>query len=379
MVVLNNFSPDIRVYKEAKSLVSAGHQVEVLALKTPTSAEREEMAGFTVRRIQVRTRSWPKWLPLQALKYLEFVTNVLLEVQRCRPEVVHAHDFNALPSAWLAARLVRAKTVYDTHEFWLGTDYPFFGSRFGKWFVRQVEGYLIRRVDAVITINRAISDQLASLYGIPQPTVVMNAQPLTNPRPSDKLRSVLRVDSNTRIVIYAASFRTGRGLEKLIESTQYFDNNNLLVLMGPDRMGGRLQSYANEPALQSRVRFLPPVPEAEVAEYVASADVGVVPSQSTSLNRYYGLGNKIFHYIAAGVPVVVSNQPERRRIVEQYDIGAVFDETDPQDIARTIRQLVDDPRAYQQLRQRVREAHWQALNWEHEVQKLSQVYQTLSA
>jgi len=377
MIVMNNFFPDIRVSKEAASLVSVGHQVTVLAMKTPHAAAYEEMDGFTVKRIYLQTRKWPKRVYVQAFKYLEFVTKVLQEVRQYRPDVIHAHDFAPLPIAWLAAKLAKAKVVYDSHEFWLGQGSRFYASRFGKWFVRQAEGSLIQRVDAVITINQAISEQLAEIYGIPRPVVVMNAQPRTDPPRLDKLRPLLGVDSKTRIVIYAASFQRNRGLEQLIESTQYFDDNTLLVLMGPDRMDGRLQSYAREHGLQSRVRFLSPVSQGKVAEYVASADIGIAATQSTCLNNYYSLGNKIFHYIAAGIPVALSNQPESRRIVQEYGVGIVFDETDPKDIARKIQQVLRNPQLLQQLRQRAREAHITQLNWENEAQKLCRVYEEL--
>ena len=96
-------------------------------------------------------------------------------------------------------------------------------------------------------------------------------------------------------------------------------------------------------------------------------------------NSYYALGNKIFHYIAAGVPIAVSDQPERRRIVQKYGVGIVFDASDPQDIARKIRHVLQDPQSCQQMRQRARQAHLTELNWEKEAQKLCQVYQELEA
>jgi glycosyltransferase involved in cell wall biosynthesis len=379
MVVMNNFLSDTRVFKEAASLVSDGHRVTVIAMKTPQAAAYEEMAGFSVNRIHLRTRRWPKWLVVQLFKYLEFVVKVLQKAWRYRPDVVHAHDFPALPIAWLAARLTRARLVYDTHEFWLGQGRHFYATRPGKWFVRQVEGALARRAEAVITINPTISEQLSKIHGIPRPVVLMNVQPLGDPPQSDKLRSLLGVDANTRIVIYAASFQPQRGLEQLIESTQYLGEDTLLVLMGPDRMGGRLQNYAREHGRPSAVHFLPPVPQEKVAAYVASADIGVIPSQSTCLNSHYGLGNKIFHYISAGVPIAVSDQPERKRIVQEYGVGTTFNASDPQNIAQKISQVLQDPAMCQQMRQRARQAHQTELNWEKEVQKLHQVYQELGA
>lgn len=377
MVVMNNFSPDVRISKEAKTLASAGHQVLVLAMKKPEAAEYVEMQGFVVKRIDLKTRPWPKWFPVQIIKYLEFAIRVLQEINRFQADVVHVHDFPALPIGWLSTRITKAKLVYDSHEFWLGLDSRLYASRFGQWFIKLIEGTLARRADVVITINQIISEQLSKIYDIPNPDIIMNAQPLSIPPRVDKLRPAIGVDPNTRIAIYAASLRSHRGLEELVQSTKYLTEDILLVLMGPDRMEGKLHKYVEQLGLQSQVRIMPPVPQDEVASYVAFADLGIITSQSNCLNRYYGLGNKIFHYIAAGVPIAVSNQPERKRIVEEYGLGVVFDETNPKDIAEKIQSLVRKPQLCQQMRQHARAAHTKELNWEHEGEKLLQIYRGL--
>jgi len=376
MIVMNNFRPDIRVLKEAKSSAACGYHLKIIAMKSSNIPDEESIEGITVKRLKLWSREIVPF-NIKLLFIFEFILKSVIETLKLSPDIIHTHDLSALPSGWLSAKLSKAKLVYDSHEFWLGQDKPLVSTGLGKWLLKQVEGFFIRRVDAVITINQAIAQQLSEIYGIAQPTVVMNAQPLTNPPQSDKLRAALGVDASTRIIIYAAGIRPGRGLERLIDSARYFEENTMLVLMGPDRMEGELQRYTKRQGLQSHVRFLPPVPENDVAEYVAGADVGIIAVPSTSMNRYFGLGNKIFHYIAAGVPIAVSNQPERRRIVEEYEIGIVFDENDPQDIAAKTQALLRDPGMYQELRQRAQEAHLSHLNWETEAEKLVQVYERL--
>jgi glycosyltransferase involved in cell wall biosynthesis len=147
--------------------------------------------------------------------------------------------------------------------------------------------------------------------------------------------------------------------------------------MGSDKMNGCLQEYVQKKIFQSRVHFLPPVSHAEVTTYVSSADIGIIPSQSTCLNYYYGLGNKIFHYIAAGVPVAVSNHPEKKRIVDKYGVGITFDSSNPKDIAKKTMKLLNDPELRKQMRIRARMAHLKKLNWEKEAQKIYQIYREM--
>jgi glycosyltransferase involved in cell wall biosynthesis len=375
MVAMNNFLHDIRVRKEAQALASAGHDVLVLAMKKPEARAEEQIAGFAVRRIALTTRPWPKRVSFQMVKYLEFSARVTRQITMFDPDVVHAHDFTALPVGWIASRLVGARLVYDSHEYWLGRDNPLYTSRIGRYVVKTVEGLIARRADSVITINRSIAEALAAQYGISLPTIVMNAQPLTTFQETDKLRPMLGVSSDTHIVIYAGSLRPHRGLEQLVQGMRYLSHDVVLVLMGPDRMDGRLQDYVDGMDLTSRVRIIPPVPEEDVASYVSAADVGVVASQSTCLNRYYGLGNKIFHYVAAGIPIAVSDQPERRRLAETYGIGLVFDETDPRDIARKIEELLSNAELRREMRGRARRAHSAELNWEAQEAKLLKLYE----
>jgi glycosyltransferase involved in cell wall biosynthesis len=166
-------------------------------------------------------------------------------------------------------------------------------------------------------------------------------------------------------------------LKELIYSSEFLSKDIMIILMGPDLMGGELQKLVKDSGY-SNVRFLAPVEADQVTELIASADLGIIPVQSVTDNSYYGLGNKIFHYIAAGLPIAVSNQPERRKLVENYNIGIVFDEKDPRDIAMKIHAMLENEEEYQLTRQRVREAYISDLNWEKEAEKLINLYKLMT-
>ena len=119
------------------------------------------------------------------------------------------------------------------------------------------------------------------------------------------------------------------------------------------------------------------MPPDEVARYVTSADLGVIPTQDVDLSYHYGAGNKLFHYIMAGIPAAVSDQPEKQRIVETYGVGAVFDQSDPQDIARVINSLLNDRERYERMCRNARRAAREELNWGHEARKLLALYERL--
>lgn len=371
MLVLNKFTHDTRVLKEARTLVEAGYHVTVWALGNGKQPSHEQRDGFTVKRWSSRVAKWP-WRP-PGLMLAEQIITLAQRLARERADVYHAHDANALLPVYLAARSTNAPLIYDSHEFLKGLSKNQVVSRLRLTVQKAIERLVIRQAEGVITVNPSIAHKLNAIYKV-HPVVLMNVQPLTEVQSTGILRETLGVGQERRIAIYAASFKPGRGLETLIESAEYLDKEIIIVLMGPDGMNGKLQQYAAQLNVDSRVKFLPPVPQEEVTRYVKDADIGVIATQSNSLNSYYGLGNKIFHYIAAGIPVAVSNQPERRRIVESYNLGVVFDETNPKDIASKINQTLKDPMRYQQLRRNVLQAHQEELNWEKESRKLVSLY-----
>mgnify|MGYP003399204635 FL=1 len=98
--------------------------------------------------------------------------------------------------------------------------------------------------------------------------------------------------------------------------------------------------------------------------------------QNLSLNHYFSLPNKIFEYIHAGVPVLTSNLPERKRIVEQYQVGIVIDNFSPTNIAKEINKLIENKEIIPTYKENCRKAA-QVLNWENEEKEIQKIYQPL--
>lgn len=373
MLVLNKFTHDTRVYKEARTLTESGFDVTLWALGDGVLPPQEKIAGFEVKRWMPHSANL-SWHP-PGLMYGDQAVGMTLNLAREQAEIYHAHDANTLLPCYLAARVNGAYLVYDAHELWTGGQGRNWKSRLRLAISKQIESFFCHRAQGVITVNVSIAQELNRLYGI-EPVVLMNCQEYVEVEKSDLLRRELNIAKEDRIAIYAGSWTSGRGLEELIAAVPHLDRV-VVALMGRDRLNGKLQRLAQEIGVEDRVRFREPVPPDQVTRYVASADVGLMPTQAVKLSYYYGSGNKLFHYLMAGIPAAVSNHPEKRRIVETYDVGAVFDETDPRSIAQTINTLLNDEKRYQQLCRNARKAACEELNWGMEEQKLIRLYHSL--
>jgi glycosyltransferase involved in cell wall biosynthesis len=375
MLVLNPFTHDTRVLKEASTLASAGFDVTVWALKTEETPHLEEMHAFRVKRARQRLLNLPVRPP--GLVYLETMVKMTVHLIQEDADVYHAHDAKALPACYLASRLRHTPLIYDAHEFLLDAGGSNWRGRFKSKLWSFFERLLIQQSDGVITVNVSIAQELARLYDI-HPIVLMNCQEYVDTPRNNVLREELNISSEDRIAIYPGIFAPGRGLKQLIQGAKYLDRV-VVVLMGPDKLEGKLHQMVQDLGVEDSVRIRAPVPPEDVPRYVASADIGIVPTQAIRPSYYYSSENKIFHYLAAGIPAAVSDHPEKRRIVETYDVGAVFDETDPKSIAQTINRLLNNEDRYQQMCRNAKEAARTELNWHREEQKLITLYRSLEA
>ena len=181
------------------------------------------------------------------------------------------------------------------------------------------------------------------------------------------------------IILFIGLYGTSRsrGVENLILSVPYLDEG-VLAFVSWGSLEDELKALAREQSLTDRVFFTEPVLPSEVVGYITSASVGVVTPLRVSFNHYYALPNKIFDYINAGLPVVTSNFPALRAVVEGYHLGKICDPEDPRDIAAAINWVLADKDRYEELKRNALEAA-KVFNWENESKKLLDVYERLDS
>ncbi|WP_338443962.1 glycosyltransferase family 4 protein [Pseudomonas sp. LTR0] len=396
MIVWNEFLNDARVLKEAQTLRNAGYQVCVFALHTPgVTRQRDRLNdGIEVVRVarsplwKLRNRKAPSASPLQADKsqgpsgnlgfkhqLLRLVVRawthaaLLVHMVRYGAHVVHSHDVNTLPTAWLAARLSRARLVYDAHEISTSRE----GYDGFRRLVGMVEKRLMPTADGTITTTDARAKYFARAYQIVRPTVLQNRPRLTHCGSTNRIREELGLTEQWPIIVYQGGLQQGRGLEKLIRTAASVPEA-YFVLIGGGRLAYLLSRLIEELELQDRVRIIPTVPLAELPSYTASADIGVQPIENTCLNHYTTDSNKLFEYLIAGLPVVATDLPEIRRIVRKHDVGILVPANDPTNLAQALSVLVNDVTLRKTYAQNSRSAA-SSLNWEEQESRLIELYQ----
>lgn len=364
MIVWNDFRNDARVRKEAETLQAAGHEVTVFALHTPgKTAKRQTLAsGVKVVRVD-RSPFWALREQMGLLRQpgaggadggptkagkgrtaLRVATrglahgSWLARIVASRPDVIHAHDVNTLPTAWLASLIARAPLVYDAHE--ISTDREGYGSV--RNLVGWVEKKLMPRASATITTTDARAKFFARAYGIPRPLVLQNRPRFEQAPRTDRLREELGLRPDWPIILYQGGIQQGRGLHKLIVAAGDVPQA-YLVFIGGGRLEGELQALVASRQLGEKVRFIPTVDLDQLLTYTRSADIGVQPIENTCLNHLTTDSNKLFEYVMAGLPVVTSDLPEIRKIVNAYQFGLLVPPGDVDALTVALRQLAGDP------------------------------------
>ena len=296
---------------------------------------------------------------------------LLWQIVRYRANLVHAHDVNTLPTAWLAARFSRAHLVYDAHEISTSRE----GYSSFRRLVGFVEKQLMPKVDGSITTTDARAKYFARAYGVARPTVLQNRPRLTHCDTSNRIREELELKAPWPIILYQGGLQQGRGLDKLIR-TAIDVPNAYFVFIGGGRLALDLAYLRDELGLQERVHFIPTVPLSQLPSYTASADIGVQPIENTCLNHYTTDSNKLFEYLIAGLPVVATDFPEIRRIVRSNNVGLLVPANNSSSLAAALSQLVTDVELRKSFATNARSTA-RTLNWEEQENRLVDLYRNI--
>ncbi len=297
-------------------------------------------------------------------------------------DVWHLHDFPALMA--IAPRLARGTAfVYDSHEIFLEAGSAARLPGLVRHWLRGREGRLVRHAQALVTVNRACADVLAS-YRPRRIVVVYNCPPLWQPDEpvAERLRAAADVPPGSPLILYHGTFGQHRGIEELVDSLALPGLERAhLVFLGYGDLRDSIPTFATTRGVEARVHVLDPVPPDELLEWTWSADVEALPIQDSTLNHFLSTPNKLFEAIAVGVPVVVSDFPAMRSIVlddPAGPLGAVCDPTNPRSIAEALSSILDlEAEARGALRDRCRLAARERWNWEHEGSVLVSLYDDL--
>jgi glycosyltransferase involved in cell wall biosynthesis len=306
-------------------------------------------------------------------------------LDQLKPDAVHAHDMHLIGVAVRAAGRAtldgrRVAVVYDAHEYVAGmAKYPPRTPRFIAAWANHEREY-IRAVDRVVTVSPGLADVLRDRYALtPDPAVVLNT-----PRIEEKsnheasVRTRAGVMEEDPLLVYSGGLTPARGVDLVIEALTHLPGVHLAVVCVPDNgvpFVGILREKAARVGVAQRVHFLNPVSPSEVVGFLRSADVGVHPLIGGVANHDIALPNKLFEYVHAGIPLVVSDLPSIGKFVRTWGVGMPFQPGDAKDLARQVETILAAPEPFRAATQSSELLH--EISWSRQADVLLSVYEDL--
>ncbi len=368
-LVFNDFTHDTRVLKTAKTLANADYNVEVIAHGNKALSKEEQKENFKIRRFSYLDRKITSSILGKLKAYIKYAKQ---SIKHCKEfDVLHCNDLNTLPIATIIKLLhnKKLKIIYDAHEYETET----IGlSGIKKKIIYLVEKKLIKYADEVITVSNSIANEYSKLYNIQKPKIVLNAPPYKQINKHDLFREQFNIDKNKNIFLYQGGLTKGRGIEILLEAfSQIQDKNNVIVFMGYGNLQEQVIQYAKN---KENIYFHKAVSSDILLNYTSSADFGISTIEDTCLSYKYCLPNKMFEYIMAGLPVLTSNLVEMKKIVNQYNIGAVVEENSVEGIIEGIKKIIKLEKG--ELHKNLEEVK-EIFNWHEQEKILLEIYKKL--
>lgn len=363
--VTNDLFCDQRVEKTAQTLHQLGCKVLLVGRRYRNSPPAAT-GNFQTKRFHLFFRKGP-------LFYAEYNLRLLLFLLFHKSDLLVANDLDTLlPNYWVS-RIKNIPLVYDSHEYFCGI-LEIQHKPYVKKIWQSIEKYIFPRLENIITVSQSIANQYFKEYK-KEVKVVRNI-PRFIPQAQSETRAKFHLPEDKFLIIFQGNaIHAGRGGEEIIEAIKDLSDMALVVVGQGDALP-MMKKMVDIYNLQNRVFFIGRVEPQKLRVYTQLADIGVSFDKNESLNHYFSLPNKIFEYIHAGIPLLVSNLPERKKIVEQYQVGWVIEDLTPDNIAQTLKTITQNPKILQIYKENCLKAR-EILNWEHEEIILKQIYQPL--
>lgn len=292
-----------------------------------------------------------------------------------KPDVVHCNDLDTLLVGVLAKQRYGCRVVYDAHEFYPVSD------PHGKWldvtFFSWLERLLIKRADAVVTVNPMLGEAMRAAYGLTRVYSVPNAEPWSDEHRSP-VGGIMEKLADGRIkFLFQGRFTPGRGIDELIEGWAAVDAERAaLFLRGPDNMWRQAAiERAGQLGLLGRsVYFLDAVREDELVAAAAEADVGIIPYRPLIINDRLSCPNKLSQYLHAGLMVLANDLPYVKSVLSEAEAGLFYNSADLRTLAAAVAQIVDDPERLRRGRENARRFARERFNWQVQGEVLLTLY-----
>ena len=266
---------------------------------------------------------------------------------------VYCVDLWTLPTGQTIARKNHLKLIYDSYEICaetLSQQYPLTGYtmksiffRFwvvlSKKFSQKTERKSLKSVDLFITTSQSYLNYFKQKYTIDNSAIVMNCPDyISDIKPID-LHDRYGINRTKSIVLYIGWFNNGRKLQELISASPMLDDDLHLLYLGKGPILPELKHLA---ANLSNVSIEGPFEMYKTHSLIQGADMGILLLDNTNISKHNASANKVFDFLMCGIPMILSNSPENRKIAFLTNQFYLVDSLTSTDLAISINAAIKE-------------------------------------
>ncbi|MCG1035824.1 glycosyltransferase [Polaribacter sargassicola] len=352
VTVTNDLSTDQRVHKVCTTLHNNGFKILLIGRKFSNSLPLSR--DYKTKRISLLFNKG-------FLFYAEYNLRLFGVLFFKKKDILLSNDLDTLLPNYLLHKIQQTKLVYDSHEL-----FPEIPELINKPSVKKFWNTIEKLILPKIKNNYTVCKSIANYY---QDKYNSNFKTILN-LPTKKVieKSEFPFDKKQqKVILYQGAVNIGRGLELMIDTIPYL-KNCILVIIGDGDVFLDLKKLVAIKKLEEKVYFLGKIPSQKLHHFTTLADLGISIEEDLGLNYKFALPNKIFDYIQAEIPILVSDLPEMKRIAIDYNVGEVVKSRKPKDLANQIEKLLNKDFSTQLKNAK------EELIWEKQEEKLLQIF-----
>ena len=375
MYVLDDFTPDVRVLKEAQSLVKMGCIVKIIGTHWDKSFPTNEI--FEKNIIVCRENI----IRLPLIKYFHFWVKGVIKQLNFPTNIVICHDLNVLPIGWLMGHIKNIKVVYDMHEYWPALIEETKG-KIWFWIFTALEKWMIRYPDLLTTTSPNLANFFQTYYKLSSSVGYLYNMPLA------KVATIPRKEiprkENEILFVIVGNIVIGRGVELLPQAATFLkslrehsDPYIRIIVIGKGNYRNKVERDVRKEGLTDIIQFMGHFPYEEAMALSKSCDVGLSLSQPTSLNMLMTIPNRLFEYFANSLPVLSTDMLSIRNIIKDDKVGWIIPAKDPKILAEKMLYIARNKEEIIEKKARIAKIFPEKYSWESMHKKMIALYSNL--